>query len=241
MNDFVHVAVPIPADVAEAHYKENRTTRALVGRANQRLGTLGFVVGICGIGATACMGIALASLVPMKTVVPYVVEINHETGYVGPAHGIDDAPKMFDERWIRREVYNYILAREAYDPHKDKMNWTQVRDMSDLAIWVPFYQWVNSHDAPKQRLGETGWIDIENVWLSDPLKSANGTVSYKLRWDKTEFISGNPGEPEVCNSALSLQFHPELMLPGKGDTYLNPLGVQVIAYDPPVCHFAGKK
>ena len=60
-------------------------------------------------------GLALAMLAPLKTVVPYTITVDRQTGAAQLARGVDLGPLTGREALIQSSLAHYVLARETLD------------------------------------------------------------------------------------------------------------------------------
>jgi type IV secretion system protein VirB8 len=73
-----------------------------------------FVAGIAtAIAALEALG--LFALAPLKTVVPYTITVDRQTGYIQAAQGVQPGPLSQDNAVIQAFLAQYVLARESFD------------------------------------------------------------------------------------------------------------------------------
>jgi type IV secretory pathway component VirB8 len=235
MNDIAEPAVAIHPDARDIQYREVRSFRALSARIHRGYSRMGWAM--AGVFAlTTVIALAGWSMFPTTVFVPYYMEHDRSSGWIGPAVGVHDAPATFGEKEARAALSAYIWARERYTPEIDQNNWAQVRAMTSAQEWPSYAAWVDSRTAPKARLGRDGHVDIFNLTFSQPLTSPDGTLTYQVRYNRREVRHGETSEPptRICNTQVSFQWHPE-MIQNEIIAQLNPYGMQVIAYKQPEC------
>ena len=59
--------------------------------------------------------LALALLMPLKTVVPYTITVDRQTGYAEAARGVDLGPMTENQALIQSALAQYVIARETID------------------------------------------------------------------------------------------------------------------------------
>lgn len=81
-------------------------------------------------GAIALLeGIALILLVPLKTVVPYTLLVDRQTGYVEAIQPLERATITPDAAMVRSFLVQYVIGRESFD-------YDQVNDnYRKIALW----------------------------------------------------------------------------------------------------------
>jgi type IV secretion system protein VirB8 len=86
-------------------------------------------------------GIALVLLVPLKTVVPYTLLVDRQTGYVEAVQPLERATIAPDTALVRSFLVQYVIAREGFDYDQVNDNYRKV------ALW-------SSGDARTRYLAE---------------------------------------------------------------------------------------
>jgi type IV secretion system protein VirB8 len=76
------------------------------------------VMSVIALGSIA----ALASMVPLKTFEPYVIEVDRSSGFVEIKRPLADGALSQDEAITMFNVVRYVKARETYDPKALKSN-----------------------------------------------------------------------------------------------------------------------
>ena len=59
--------------------------------------------------------VALAALTPLKTVVPYTILVDRQTGYVQTIQGLKPGPLTEDAAVSQSFLVQYVIARETFD------------------------------------------------------------------------------------------------------------------------------
>jgi type IV secretory pathway component VirB8 len=237
----VHASVPVPEAVSQEGYKSARTYHARVTRARDSFNRLLAVVAIGATVIAVALGVALAAVFPLQRTVPFLVVINQETDTITyPKAGIEDADKYITPRMIHSAVVAYVEAREGYVPQTDEMQFNRVRDSSTLDVFNVYEAWTKSRSGPKQQPNTT--IKVDHFVTAEPVTSTNGTQTFpEIRFNRRVTADGVQAAMQICKGALSLRLMPKMMLPSEADVDLNPIGMLVVAYEEPKCHFEGEK
>jgi type IV secretion system protein VirB8 len=104
-----------PAADRAAYYDQAATWSQDVHGALRASRKLAFIVAL-GLGAVAILeAVALAALTPLKTVVPYTITVDRQTGYVETAQGLQPGKLSQDAAVTQAFLAQYVLAREGYD------------------------------------------------------------------------------------------------------------------------------
>jgi type IV secretion system protein VirB8 len=70
--------------------------------------------------------LALVLLLPLKTVVPYTITVDRQTGYAQAARGIDLGPMSESDALIQSALAQYVIARETIDAADLAANYKKV-------------------------------------------------------------------------------------------------------------------
>lgn len=97
--------------------------------------------------------IALIVLMPLKTVQPYVIQVEKSSGYTQVARPLA-TEALADEALSRFFVNRYVLARETYDWHEVQTDFDVVREMSSADVFSAYKGLMYSKDGPLNRFGE---------------------------------------------------------------------------------------
>ena len=76
------------------------------------------------------LALALAFLVPLKTVQPYVLTVDRQTGAVEPALTVQSGRLSQNEAVIQAQLAGYVIARETFDATDLSQKYRRVQIMS---------------------------------------------------------------------------------------------------------------
>ena len=172
------------------------------------------------------LALALAMLVPLKTVVPYVVTVDRQSGAVEVATTVANGRLTQNEAVIQAQLANYVRIRETFDATDLAENYRRVQLMSSGDVRAAYIAQMaaNNSLSPLRTLtqGDTLKVRIKSVSLT-----GNGTAL--VRFDLDRIGAGGRGTsttPYV--SAISFGFSNKPLR--EADRFENPLGFEVTRY-----------
>lgn len=202
--------------------------RYLMGRAALRagcwVGSVGCLVGVCGM-------VAAATLFPLKTREVADHTVNQNTGYVGPSVGAADAPTLFSPQVTEGALQAYTELRENYLFETDALAFHRVTLMSTPDEQVRYKEMHDDARAPFHALHDHGYIQVDNFEFWPVGDGKSKTHEYVVKFDRRVMISGQPVplKGERWTVQMAFQFHPEYLM-AVADRRLNPTGLQVMSY-----------
>lgn len=173
-----------------------------------------------------CEAAALVALTPLKTVVPYTLLVDRQTGYVQALKPLDQTRIAPDTALTRSMLAQYVIAREGFDIDSVKDDYRKV------ALWSAGNtrdRYIASMQAsnpasPFERLPRGTEIDVQIRSVS-PLGKDSALVRFvTMRTD----AGGRPQAPQPFVAVVSYRFSSAAM--SEADRLLNPLGFQVLRY-----------
>ncbi|MBA3667380.1 MAG: hypothetical protein H0W65_06625 [Sphingomonas sp.] len=172
------------------------------------------------------LALTLLLLVPLKTVQPYVLTVDRQTGAVEPAMTLSDGRLTQNEAVIQAQLAGYVVARETFDSTDLPQQYRRVQLMSSrpaAAAYVAEMAATNPQ-SPLNTLsrGDTVSVRIRSVSL---IGDGAGLVRYTV----TRRAAGAPaGQDGNFVSAISFGFNGRPLQ--QSDRFDNPLGFQVTRY-----------
>lgn len=177
-------------------------------------------------GIAAVLAIALAVLVPLKTVEPYVVTVDRQSGAVEIATTLKDGKLTQNEAVIQAELAGYVRARETFDATDLRLQYAQVQRLSAPPVARTYVAAMAAANpaSPLRTLGrgDTISVDIKSVSLI-----SSGVAM--VRFD-TRRAALNGGLPEVQSHVAAISFGFANAPLRMEDRFDNPLGFQVTRY-----------
>ena len=172
------------------------------------------------------LAIALVILLPLKTVVPYTLLVDRQTGSVEALAPLDEQVIAPDAALTRSFLVQYVIARESFD--YDDLQ----ADYAKVALWTSGearrrYENMMRASTPGSPLsayspGTRIAVEVRSV-------SALSADRSLVRFSTTRIDSG--GQPQVAQhwaTVVDYTFSGAQM--SEQDRYLNPLGFQVTRY-----------
>ena len=180
------------------------------------------------------LALALVFLVPLKSVQPYVLTVDRQTGAVEAMTTLQNGQLSQNEAVIQAQLAGYVIARETFDATDLAQQYRRVQVMSARPVASAYVAEMaaNNPASPLNTLsrGDTVSIRIRSVSL---ISDGAGLV----RFTATRAPLGVPtGQSTDYVAAISFGFNGRPLR--QADRYDNPLGFQVTRYRRDVEGFA---
>lgn len=170
--------------------------------------------------------VALATLAPLKTVVPYTILVDRQSGYAEAIKGLAPGPLTQDSAIAQAAIVQYVIARETFDASDLRANYEKTALWSDgsaRADYRRLYQRDNP-DSPLKLYPATTVVStvVKSVSMVRP---GSATVRFDtLRHDQ----GASGGERRSWTAVIDFRFSGAPMR--MEDRFINPLGFQVTHY-----------
>jgi len=180
-----------------------------------------------GAGATALLeALALVWLVPLKTVVPYTLLVDRQTGYVEALQPLERKTITPDAALTRSFLVQYVIARESFDIDSIRESYRKVALWSagDARARYMRSMQASNPESPLARLPRQAVVDVKIRSVSS-LSSDTSMVRF------TTIQSGPNGGADVPRhwaAIIRYRFSGDPM--SAEDRLVNPLGFQVVRY-----------
>jgi type IV secretion system protein VirB8 len=215
-----------PARGREAKYQAAASWAADVHgslRASRRIAWI--VASAAGIIAVL-EALALAGLAPLKTVVPYTIEVDRQTGYVQTVKGLKPGPLSETAAVTQSFLVQYVIARETFDAADLRDNYRKV------TLWSAG-EARNAYENDMRKTNPTSPLNLytPTTIVSTTIDSVSllSPTTALVRFETVRRDSGGAVTPQgafVAVMAFRYTGAPMRM----EDRFLNPLGFQVISY-----------
>ncbi len=215
-----------PANSREAKYQAAASWSADVHgslRASRRVAWI--VASAAGIIA-ALEALALAGLAPLKTVVPYTIEVDRQTGYVEMVKGLKPGPLSETAAVTQSFLVQYVIARETFDAADLRDNYRKV------TLWSAG-EARNAYEADMRKTNPSSPLNLytPTTIVSTTIDSVSllSPTTALVRFETVRHDSGGGIAPQgtfVAVMAFRYTGTPMRM----EDRFINPLGFQVISY-----------
>lgn len=217
---------PEARDQAEAYFAQSRSWASERSDDMRRSRNIAWVVALIAAGVALAEGIAIVMLTPLKTVVPYTLLVDRQTGYVQALDPIAAPAIAPDTALTQSFLVQYVLAREGFDlatvqqDYRKTLLWSAEsakRAYADQMI-------ATNPDSPLTRYPRGTIIDARVRSVSS-LGGRTALVRFEtVRRDR----AGVGQAPQAWVAVIDYRFSSEPL--SAEDRFLNPLGFQVTRY-----------
>ena len=210
----------------DAYYREADSwadDRQDMLRASRR--TAWIVAGVA-VAVALFEAIALIVLMPLKTVVPYTLLVDKQTGYVQELKPLDAEKIAPDTALTQSFLVQYVIARESYDAGTVQANYRKVQTWS---AQVAKADYVNGMQAanPASPLSRYPRSVVDARVKSITSMGGNEAL---VRFDTVRRDPGGQAQPaESWVAVIKYRFSTGPMR--AEDRFVNPLGFQVFGYN----------
>lgn len=192
----------------------------------ERSRRIAWIIATISTAIALLLAIALVLLLPLKTVVPYTLLVDRQTGYVEALSPLDEQQIAPDAALTRSMLVQYVIGRESFD--FDSVD----ADYRKVALWSAGEErqrYLRLMDAgnpasPLATLPRNAVVRVEVRSIS----SLSATTSL-VRFTTTRTDAGGQGQaPQYWAAVVTYQFTTAEM--SADDRLINPLGFQVTRY-----------
>ena len=192
-------------------------------RASRR--TAWWVAGAASVMAV-CEALALLFLTPLKTIEPYTLLVDRQTGFVQPLKPLEPDAISRERALTQSFLVQYVIAREGFDidllqsDYRKVALWSAGRARDDYLSAIQ----ASNPESPLVRLPRSARIDVE-VKSVTPMNDESAMV----RFDTRRRDAGGqmtPAQPWVA--IVRFEYSGEPM--SVADRMINPLGFKVTSY-----------
>lgn len=219
---YTHAAKWFESNVAQEYVKKAKTWRALA---------------VVSCVMTVLSILAVVGLTPLKTVVPYLVRVDNNTGFtdlVQVASGGRDQERVDDEYWLT----NYVRFRESYNFADNDANYQTVKTLSHPDAFTEYRNFQISKKGYTETLGKNRQMRVvingvtflpqrEDV---EAARAAKATVQVRL----TKTIVGRDGVPDTLTEPVSwiatISYDYNNPPKNKEQEFINPRGFGALSY-----------
>lgn len=173
-----------------------------------------------------CEALALVILMPLKTVVPYTLMVDRQTGFVQALKPLDTQLVSGDRALTQSFLVQYVIAREGFDydtlqaDYRKVGLWSTGRARADYVNGMQ----ASDPDSPLARLPRSTVIDVQVKSVT--ALSANSAM---VRYDTQRRDAGGQVQtPQSWVAAVHYGYNGEPA--SVADRFVNPLGFQVQRY-----------
>jgi len=192
-------------------------------RASRRLA---FIVAGAACLVAVLEAIALVALTPLKTVVPYTITVDRQTGAIEVAQGIRPGPLSQDVAVVQAFLAQYVLARETFDATDLQAEYQKVAAWTEGPARDDYVRSMQ-RDNPQSPVARNDAATVVKVTVKSI--SLLSRTSALVRFDTERAVRGNAAAERRSYTAV-IAFHFTGQPMRADDRFLNPLGFQVTSY-----------
>lgn len=180
-----------------------------------------------GLGLTTCvLGIAIACMMPLKTTVPYVFEVDKNTGQTELIEVADPKKiphsQLMDKFWLA----SYLRSRESYDYSVVDMEFNKVRELSMPNVFEPYKRQFMGDKSLDRILGPAKSIRIE---LLSVMPEGNGIAQVRFIRRMINNDTMRPESESYWTAKIGYEYIPNYTKDGSR-LLVNPFGFKVTSY-----------
>lgn len=193
-------------------------------------------------GLLAMSIIANMSLSPLKTVEPYVIRVDKNSGYVDivkPSYGMSDSADVAEDKHF---LSGWVLAHESYNWASQKANFQFIKQTSSEDVFTPYKNFQLSKKGYTEKLGMQQQVQTEINSIvqlprseQDKLPGGDKNIrSYQIRYSQTLLMAdGRPVQgAEPINWIAIASINNSNPAKTEGELWLNPKGYLVVGWEP---------
>lgn len=186
--------------------------------------------------------IANLSLSPLKTVEPFVIRVDKNSGYVDivkPSYSMSDSSDVAEDKHF---ISAYVLAHESYNWASQRANYAFIQLTSSEDVFPPYKNFQLSKKGYTEKLGMQQQVQVQINSIvalprskQDKLAGGDSSIrSYQVRYSQTLLMAdGRPvlnADPINWISIISINnSNPPKT---EGDQWLNPKGYLTVGWEP---------
>lgn len=183
------------------------------------------LITLLALGCTLAMALIVAHLIPLKTIEPYVIQIDSKTGQtqaLDPAGARELTTNTVVNNYF---LVQYIRAREGYNANNLTQQYDLVRVMSDDKTVYPRFVNEANPNNPQSNVARLGNGGLRTVKFKSITYISPQTVQMRLLINE----KGGNSEGDKHRIALVTFEYIKMNLTTE-ERYLNPLGFRVTDY-----------
>ncbi len=213
-------------NIRNEYYRDAESWSADRARASASARKIAWLVA----GVASCVAlveaIALIMLLPLKTVVPYTLLVDKQTGFVQELKPLEGQVVTPDQALIKSFLAQYVLAREGFDIDSLQESYRKVALWSGGDARSSYTSGMQASNplSPLATLPRRALLQVEVRSIS---LLNTGTAMIRFAVMRTD-PGGQRQEAQNWVSIVKYRFTGETM--SAADRMLNPLGFQVMRY-----------
>lgn len=217
---------PVEPSSRDSYYAQAASWAVDKEQARLRTTRIAWSIASIAIGVVLLEATALVLLLPLKSVEPYTILVDRNTGQAQLLKGAQQDQVTASEALTQSLLAQYVIAREGFDLTSVKSDFRKVALWSGEPVRSSYLALMQSSNpaSPFQRIPRTSVISVRVKSIS-PIAQETALV----RFDATRLDQGQvEGISESFVSVVRYRFSRAPMT--LEDRLINPLGFQVIHY-----------
>lgn len=196
------------------------------------------LVALISLGVALVAVLNIARLAPLKSVEPYLLQIDQKTGITQKVNPITREQYAASEAVDRYFTSTYILSREGYNPSTLINSYNTVRLMSTTDVFGGYRKQVDAsiEGSIAKTLGATGRRDVKiksMIYISNPAMRNRAAVSENSKIIQARITTTDvmPNQADIEQQWLvTVTFEYANLAITEQEQWFNPLGYQVTSY-----------
>ena len=217
---------PEDREAFDDHYAASRSwteDRLDAARSSRRIA---WIVAALAVGVAIFEAIALAMLAPLKSVVPYTILVDRQTGFVQELNALDPGRIKADTALTQSLLVQYVEARESFDTSQLASNYRKVGLWSAQSARSDYLALMRS-DNPAGPLAQLSRTTIIETRVKSVSPIAPNVALVRFDTERRD-NGGSPDDPQPWVAIIRYRFSNGPM--STADRFQNPLGFQVLRY-----------
>jgi type IV secretion system protein VirB8 len=215
-----------PSPERNANYAQSASWSADIHGALRASRRVAWIIAAAAVAVALLEALALAALTPLKTVVPYTILVDRQTGYVQTVQGLKPGLLTEDAAVTQSFLVQYVIARETFDAADLRENYRKVM------LWSAD----NARTRYREDMARTN--PLSPLVLNTPTTIVQTTIkSVSLLTPNTALVrfetmqrDGGAAAGDIRNYAAVIAFRYTGAPMRMEDRFTNPLGFQVLSY-----------
>lgn len=214
-----------PAARREAYYADAASWSTDVNGALRASRTRAQWIAGAAVVVAVCEALALMALSPLKTVVPYTITVDRQTGAAQLARGVQLGPLSENEALVQSAVAQYVIARETLDATDLAANYRKVGLWSTATARSDYLRSMDRTNPASVLVGANAATQVAVTIRSITLMSPTSAL---VRFSTDRREGDGPASRMDYAAAMQFAFTGDPL--SLEDRLINPLGFQVSRY-----------
>ena len=211
-------------DVNEPAFTWETTRISLTEKSEKKAWLVAKIFGLC----FALSLLSLCFLMPLKTVEPYVIQVDKSTGMSEILHIANASDIPVNETMNKYWLSQYVLSREGYDWRTLNQEYIKVRELSLPNV---FDSYASQYGTDNKNSLELQFKDDKRIVVNLNTIVVNSDSIATVRFSK-KLINNRTGDVEATNSwtaTIAFEYFPTFDVIEER-RIINPFGFKVTSY-----------